>query len=220
MEGIELFSIGEMFEKLGEVTPLGWVAFGVLIAFGIALLVLAPKQKWNARMLSTAALCLAASFVLSYIRLFRMPQGGSITLMSMLPVMLFSYIFGVVPGLLTGLAYGLLQTIQGAEFYSVMQFALDYFIAFGVLGLSGVTTKLPGKDSWKFPVGAAIAGLARTFCSFLSGFIFFGQYAPEGQSPVVYSLVYNLSSIGVDTLICVIGAYAISASGLVTRLKK
>ena len=66
----------------------------------------------NTKRLVYGALCIALSFALSYVKLFSMPMGGSITLCSMLPLMLYAYRFGTPAGLLAGLAYGLLQLIQ------------------------------------------------------------------------------------------------------------
>ena len=67
------------------------------------------------------ALCIALSFALSYVKLFSMPMGGSVTLCSMLPLMFYSYRFGLSKGLLAGLAYGLLQLIQKPELGPVHQ---------------------------------------------------------------------------------------------------
>lgn len=212
-----------IFAKLGEITAEVWIAIGVLAAFGAAMLVLAPRVKWNARMLSTAAICVAASFVLSYIRLFRMPQGGSITVMSMLPVMLFAYIYGIGPGLVAGLALGILNFVQEPVFLTPVQFALDYIVAFSLIGLAGVTrpaSPAQGGDAWRLPVGVLLGGALRTLASFVSGFVFFAEYAPAGQSAVLYSLAYNGTSIGLDTAICIVGAVLLASVGLVGRLRR
>jgi thiamine transporter len=210
----------EMFAKLAEITIPVWLTIAALVVLAVALLVTAAKTKWTARMLAVGAICLAASFVLSYMRLFKMPQGGSITVMSMLPVMLFAYLYGVGPGLVCGLAFGILQFIQEPYFYTVPQFALDYLVAFAVLGFAALGAKLPGKDIVKLPIGVALGGLLRTISSFLSGYLFFAEYAPEGMHPAVYSLVYNFSSIGVDTLVCIVGAVLLAGTGILTMLKK
>ena len=67
-----------------------------------------------------------------------MPQGGSITPASMLPLMLFSAAFGVGPGVAAGLVYGILQYLQGGDFLNVWQVLFDYLIAFAALGLAGL----------------------------------------------------------------------------------
>ena len=99
----------DLFSKFGKTPGTVWVSVGVIVALGVILLAVGRSSKrWNAKMVAFGALSIALSFVLSCIRLFRMPTGGSVTPGSMLPLMLFSVSFGVGPGLLAGLAYGLL----------------------------------------------------------------------------------------------------------------
>lgn len=129
---------GAMLEKFAETPATLWIALGTLSALAIAVLVISrTRRQWNARTVAFGALAVALSFVLSCIRLYRMPQGGSVTPGSMLPLMLFSAVFGVGPGLLTGMAYGLLQYLQGGWFVNIWQFLLDYVLAYGALGLTG-----------------------------------------------------------------------------------
>ena len=100
----------EAVEKFAETPGTVWIALGVLVALGAILLAIGKtSKKWTAKTVAFGALAIALSFVLSCIRLYRMPQGGSVTPGSMLPLMLFSAAFGVGPGLLAGLAYGVLQ---------------------------------------------------------------------------------------------------------------
>ena len=118
-------------EKFTETPGTGWIALGVLVVIGIILLAIAKtSKKWTAKTVAFGALAIALSFVLSCIRLYRMPQGGSVTPGSMLPLMLFSAAFGIGPGLLAGLAYGVLQYLQGGWWLNVWQFILDYLLAF------------------------------------------------------------------------------------------
>ena len=128
-----------MFKKFAE-TPLTlWIALAVVVALCVIFAALVKtRRKWNARMLASGALCVALSFVLSCIRLYRMPTGGSVTPGSMLPLMLFSVAYGAGPGLLAGLVYGVLQYLQGGWWLNVWQFLLDYILAFTVLGLAGI----------------------------------------------------------------------------------
>jgi thiamine transporter len=179
-----------------------------------------PKKRTiTTQTLVVGALCIAMAFVLSYVRLWKMPQGGSVTLMSMLPIFLYAYLYGLGPGLLAGLVYSLLQFIQEPYFVTPLQFLLDYTIGFTALGLAGIFSKTKMKEIVKFPLGCAIAGLTRTLSSFLSGVIFYGEYAAPGQPVWLYSFLYNFPSLGTDTLIAVLGAVLITAIGLVSRLK-
>ena len=138
-------NLQDMFSKFGK-TPLeAWITFGAVLVLGLIMLVIfRNRRKWSTQMLTYGALSIALSFVLSCIRLFRMPNGGSVTPASMLPVMLFSAAFGMGPGFLAGMVYGFLQALQGGlVMMSVGQALLDYILAFTLLGLAGLAKKLP-----------------------------------------------------------------------------
>ena len=196
-----------MFKKLGELTPASWIAIGALLALGVVLLAVSrKKEKWSPAMLAFAALCIALSFLLSNIRLYRMPQGGSVTPASMLPLMLFAYAFGLAPGLLAGLAYGLLQLVQMPTILTPFQVILDYPLAFAVLGLAGVLrgwVQKGGNEYVGLAIGVCLASVLRFACSTLSGVLFFAEYAEgSGYTPLVYSVVYNGSYMLPEMLVC------------------
>lgn len=192
----------EAVEKFAETPGTVWIALGVLVALGAILLAIGKtSKKWTAKTVAFGALAIALSFVLSCIRLYRMPQGGSVTPGSMLPLMLFSAAFGVGPGLLAGLAYGVLQYLQGGWFANVWQFALDYLLAFAALGLTGVAKHLPEK--WGLYCAMVIAALCRALSATLAG-IMFWDTAPWA------SLVYNGTYLIPDTLICIVLAILIA----------
>ena len=189
--------------KFGK-TPLeAWITFAALLAMGVVLLVITrSSKKWNTRMLAFGALSIALSFVLSCIRLFRMPNGGSVTPASMLPIMLFSAAYGIGPGFMAGIVYGVLQALQGGiAFLGAGQFLLDYLLAFTLLGLAGLAKKLP--ESWGLYCAIIIAALARVLCHTLAGILFW-ETAPWA------SFVYNISYLGPHTLICIVLAFMIA----------
>lgn len=126
------------FSDAGPVAYLIPVALIVLAAILLTVARTGKTKAWNARTVAYAALSIALSYVLSFVRLFRMPQGGSITPASMLPVMIFSASFGVGPGVAAGLCLGMLQYLQGGEFLNIWQMLFDYPIAFAALGLAGL----------------------------------------------------------------------------------
>ena len=144
-------------------------------------------------------MCLSLSFVLSYFKLFSMPFGGSITLASMLPLVVYASYFGPAYGFGAAFAYALLQIAQGAWIVHWAQFILDYFVAFTILGVASLFPK-------NLPVGMAVAGFARMLVSTVSGAIFFAEAGLDYgiANPWVYSLAYNGLTIGVDTVICLI----------------
>ena len=95
-------------------------------------------MKNTTKKLVYSALGIALALVTSYIKLWEMPMGGSVTLLSMLFVCLIGYWFGLKYGLITGVAFGLLQFILDPYMLSIPQVILDYPFAFGALGLSGL----------------------------------------------------------------------------------
>lgn len=129
-----------------------------------------------------------------------MPTGGSITLLSMFVIALPGILFGLVPGIVTAVAYGILQLIIDPYVLYPMQLVVDYILAFGALGLSGL---FYGKK------GAVIKGyiaavIGRYIFSVISGWIFFGAYAWEGWNPLPYSLAYNAAYIFAEAALTVI----------------
>jgi thiamine transporter len=140
--------------------------------------------NFDTRVLAEMAIVIALATVLSYIKIFSMPYGGSVTLGSMVPILLITFRRDVRVGVVTGVIYGFVQMFLDGWFYSPVGMALDYPIAFGLLGVAGLFKKQP-------IVGIVLAMVGRFVSHFISGVVFFGIYAPEGMSPVVYSAVYN-----------------------------
>ncbi|MGV8154840.1 MAG: energy-coupled thiamine transporter ThiT [Alkaliphilus sp.] len=204
-----------MFENLFALTTASKVALLFLVGvsvYGAYYFKKQDKIKFTTKMLVIASMCIALSFVLSHIRLFRLPQAGSITPASMLPMFLFAVMFGPKAGIIAGIAYGFLQFIQDGYVIHEMQFFLDYPLAFGAMGLAGLYKK-------NIAIASLIGGLGRFFMHFLSGFVFFGMYAPEGMNPVIYSFIYNISTTGVDTLIVILLCFVPQIKTLLKRLQ-
>ena len=189
--------------NFADVSTTGWIAVGALAALAVVLLVIARGHvRWTARMIANAALCLALAFVLSYIKLFDLPQGGAVTAASLLPIIAFAYSYGLAPGLVVGVAYGLLQMIQDPWIVTPVQAILDYPLAFACIALAAVARKLP--DSWGWLAGMALAAVGRFVCHTLTGVVFFAEYAEgTGMTPFVYSVSYN-SFVFVDMAICAV----------------
>lgn len=171
-------------------TTLGNVMLVVIIAALLALAMLFVKKqsrKLSVKQLAFCAMAIALGTILSNVKLYDFPWGGSITLLSMLIICLPGYWFGLGAGILTGVAYGVLQLLVDPYVLYPMQLVVDYFLAFGALGLSGIfANKKQGLIK-----GYLIAILGRYVFAVISGWIFFGAYAWEGWNPIAYSLVYN-----------------------------
>ena len=145
------------------------------------------RSKLTVKQLAFCAMAIALGTVLSNIKLFHFPTGGSITLLSMLIICLPGYWFGLGAGIATGVAYGVLQLLIDPYVLYPMQLIVDYILAFGALGLSGLFS-----NAKLGLIKGYIAGvLGRYVFAVISGWIFFGAYAWEGWNPLPYSIVYN-----------------------------
>ena len=189
----------DLLGRLNDLGATGWITLFTLIILAAIMAGMSISRKtWTAKSLAYAALSIALAFVLSYVKLFRMPNSGSVTLASMLPLMLFSAAYGVGPGLLAGAAYGLLQYVQGGYFVHPIQFLLDYPLAFALIGLAGVYKLLP-KDwsKWSLYAAMVLGALGRCISATLAGILYW-ETAPWA------SLVYNGAYLLPDTLICIV----------------
>ena len=157
-------------------------------------------MKNTTKKLVYSALGIALALVTSYIKLWSMPMGGSVTLLSMLFVCLIGYWFGLKYGLITGIAFGLLQFIIEPYMLSIPQVILDYPFAFGALGLSGFFCN----KKFGLQIGYVLGVVGRFVCSTLSGVLFFADYAPDGMNPWVYSIAYQGSYLGVEMVLTLI----------------
>lgn len=159
------------------------------------------------RMLTEGGLMIALSVLLSYIVIYQAPNGGSVSAGSMIPLLIFAIRWGTVPGILVGALYGVLDFLIKPYFYHPLQFLLDYPIAFGLLGLSGIGYMYSNKDSIKqnllIVVGVGLGIFGRLISHVLSGVIFFAEYAGT-QNPWIYSIIYNATYLVPEFIISVI----------------
>ncbi|MGL5434012.1 MAG: energy-coupled thiamine transporter ThiT [Lachnospiraceae bacterium] len=192
----------------GGLTGPGYLLCGA--AAVILILLAALLQKNSRTQLSTKQLVFcgtatALSFVASYIKPIGMPFGGSVTLFSMLFICLIGYWYGVKTGIMTGLAYGILQFLQEPFVLSPFQVCCDYVFAFAGLGLAGVF-----RHSRKGLVKGYLLGIImRGVFHSIGGYLYWMDYIPDSfpQSlTAVYPIIYNYSYIlaeGVLTLIVI-----------------
>lgn len=196
--------MNEFLASLSETPMMIWASLGVFFILLITALIIKSKKvqtttpKITSKTLAFGGMCVALSFILSYIKLFEMPQGGSITLVSMLPVILFAFVCGPTAGIIAGLAYGFLQFFQGAYAAHWASILLDYPLAFAWLGLASIIPKAIKPLELRFGLGIFVAVVGRFCMHLLSGAIFFGDYAPEGMNPWLYSAGYNASFLSIE----------------------
>ena len=154
-------------------------------------------KRNQVRIMTEIGMAVALSVILNFIPLWRMAQGGSVSL-EMLPILIIALRWGASSGMMVGVVYGLVQLAFGPFIIHPAQLVLDYPLPYMLVGLAGIFSRkinLKAKGSmygWLL-LAVFTGGLGRFVSHFLSGVIFFAQYAPEGQSPWVYSVIYNIS---------------------------
>ncbi|ENQ3107152.1 thiamine transporter [Bacillus sp. 491mf] len=158
-------------------------------------------RNTNLQAMIEAAILAAFALVIDILPLsIKLPTGGSISF-AMIPIFIVAYRWGFKASFLSGLVWGLLQIVAGdASIFTPVQAFIEYFIAFAFIGFSGlfhapiqqaIANKQKAKAIMYVIIAAFIGSLARYFWHFIAGFIFFGQYAPKGQSAVLYSFIFN-----------------------------
>ncbi len=181
------------------------------------------KKGFDSKSLTYAGVCIAMSFALSYVRFFKLPQGGSVTLASLLPLMIYSYMFGTRKGVFAGLIYGVLQAVQDPYIIHPAQFLLDYPIAFAAIGISGMfatARKLDKLPQVQFALGAIVGSVFRYLSHLFSGVFAFADLGADPAGAWIYSLSYN-SFVFVDIAIAIAaGIILFSSKAFVKQARK
>lgn len=214
-----------LFEKLRDLAGVElWMLLGAVVVAALLLYAIiryrktapaadAPAQANRTRALVYGALCVSLSFILSYVKLFEMPMGGSFTLCAMLPLALYASVFGLRHGLLAGLALGLLQLLQDIYVVHWAQLILDYFIAYACYGLAGLFPR-------KLQLGLAVSGVGRLLCSVISGVVFFEEYAAGWDSVWAYSLAYNGGYMIPEIILCILVSLLPPVKNIIGQMQK
>lgn len=191
----------------GGLTTAGYALFLILaLAAFCAAGAIASRvrgTKLTARTLVFCAMALALAQVTSYIKLFQMPFGGSVTLMSMLFIVLIGNWYGAGTGILCGFVYGVLQFLQEPYFLTVFQVCCDYLLSFAALGLSGFFS---GKKNG-LTMGYLAGIIGRGFFNALAGYLYWMEYMPENfprSLAVLYPVIYNYGFILAEAVITLI----------------
>lgn len=208
----------------GGLTMAGYT---VSIIAGILLFVVAlyfagkqsKKRKITTRQLVFSAMAIALAFVTSYIKVFSLPWGGSVTLCSMLFIVLIANWYGIQAGITVGLAYGILQFLQEPYVLSFFQVCCDYIFAFAALGIAGFFAK---KHNGLLK-GYIAAIIARGIFHSLGGYLYWMSYMPDNfpkSLTAVYPIVYNYSYILAEGVITIIIISIPAVSKALDTIKK
>lgn len=202
----------------------------LLIVISLYLAQRSDKKKQNyikTNQLVFASASIALATVLSFIKPISLPYGGSMTMFSMFFITFIGSLYGAKLGLVTGVAYGFLQLILGPSIVHPVQILLDYPIAFGVLGLSGLfftkdTVDMNQKSKF-YPnliIGYLVGVVGRYLIHSLSGYIFFKEYVPVGDNAIAYTLTYNITYIAPEAILTIIILLLPPIKHVVYQLKK
>jgi thiamine transporter len=169
-------------------------------------------QSTKTKRMVLTALLISLATVLSLIKVWKMPLGGSVTLLSMLPIAMLSIEYGIKWGISSALLYSVVQLCL--DFGEVLSWGLtpailigtiifDYILAYTALGISGA---FRSKGIKGICSGIFIALLIRFISHFISGTILFSNWCPEGWNTALYSICYNGAYMLPEMIVTMIGA--------------
>ena len=180
------------------------------------------NNKFTAKKLAFAGAALVLAFALSYVKLFHMPTGGSVTLLSMFFVAIVGYWYGPFVGLTAAFAYALLQFAQNPSFVTIWSVLFDYIFAFTALGLSGFfANKKHGLIT-----GYAVGVFFRFVSTTLASILFWSEYldmpawiSDPTLATIVAAIIYNAGYIFVEALITIVIVLIPPVNNALKRLK-
>ena len=224
-----LYSLLEVSEQTTNVVK--WISIAaVFVLIGIIALISVLKNKhFDAKRIAFAGVCVSMSFTLSFIKVSPVQYGGSITLASLVPIMLYAYVYGFADGLLVGLIHGLLNFIEDPYILTPATFLLDYLLAFTGVCFMGLFGKMQRKQKGILPLvlGCVCAFAVRFIFHLSSGMIFFLENAVWVEFPswavsnaFVYSFLYQCVYIPADCLIALITLITLAKTGALDAITK
>lgn len=179
---------------------------------------IATTNRSSARMLAEAGVMIALAKVLSFIQLFEMPLGGSVTLAAMAPIMFFAIRWGLKQGLFVGAVYGLIDFILKPYVVHPLQVIIDYPLAYAMLGFAALALIKHENAIIRHIPGMILAVFLRFVMHVISGCIFFSSidFTKEGATLAQalsfenlaggfgFSISYNATYLVPDLIICIV----------------
>ena len=223
-----LYSLLEVSEQTTNVVK--WISVGgvVLLLCVIALIgFLKNDKRVDAKKIAFAGICVAMSFTLAILKVSPVQYGGSITLASFVPILIFAFVYGLADGLMVGLIHGLLNFIEDPYILTPATFLFDYLLAFTSVGLMGLFGKMHRKKNGALPIvlGCVCVFSARFLCHLVSGMIFFSQNQVWVSFPdwamgnaFIYSLIYQAIYIPADAILATATLVALCKTGVLDKL--
>lgn len=221
-------SLLEVSEQATETVKWISLAAAILMLGVIAVICIKGKGgkfRYDAKHIAFAGVTLGLSFALSYVKISPLANGGSITLASFVPVLIYAYVYGIADGLLVGLIFGLLNFISGPYILTPMTFILDYPLAFASIGFMGIAHKFTKKMTFNVVLGTVGVFAIRFVFHLISGVIYFAENAIWVELPdwalangFVYSFIYQCVYIPADCAIAAVVLYVLAKTKVLDRL--
>lgn len=223
-----LYSLLEVSEQTTNVVK--WISVaGVVLLLGVIALIgfLKNGKRWDAKKIAFAGICVSMSFTLAILKVSPIQYGGSITLASFVPILIFAYVYGLADGLLVGLIHGLLNFIEDPYILTPATFLFDYLLAFASVGVMGLFGKMKRKERGVLPVvlGCVSVFSLRFLSHLFSGMIFFLQDQVWVSFPdwatgnaFIYSFIYQCIYVPADAILATAVLIVLCKTGVLDKL--
>ena len=222
-----LYSLLEVSEQTTNIVK--WISVGgvAIVLAVIALIGFLRNKRFDSKKIAFAGICVSMSFTLAVIKFSPVQYGGSITIASFVPILIFAYVYGVIDGLLIGLIHGLLNFIEDPYILTPATFIFDYLLAFMSVGVMGFFGKMRRKEKGCMPIvlGCVAVFSLRFISHLLSGMIFFSMDSVWVSFPdwatgnaFIYSFIYQCIYVPADALIATLVLVALCKSGVLDKL--
>ena len=223
-----LYSLLEVSEQTTNVVK--WISVaGVVLLLGVIALIgfLKNGKRLDSKKIAFAGICVSMSFTLAILKVSPIQYGGSITLASFVPILIFAYVYGLADGLLVGLIHGLLNFIEDPYILTPATFLFDYLLAFASVGVMGLFGKMQRKERGVLPVvlGCVCVFSLRFLSHLFSGMIFFLQDQVWVSFPAwatgnafIYSFIYQCIYVPADAILATAVLIALCKTGVFDRL--
>ena len=208
-----------------------WISVGAIVILLALIFVISAfnKKARDTKRIAFAGICVCMSFTLAIIKFSPVQYGGSITIASFVPILIYAYVYGPIDGFLVGLIHGLLNFVEDPYILTPATFIFDYLLAFMSVGVMGFFGKMRRKEKGCLPIVlGCVAVFSLRFASHLvSGMIFFMQNAVWVSFPnwatgnaFIYSFIYQCVYIPADALIATAVLMALCKTGVLDKIAK
>ena len=224
-----LYSLLEVSEQTTDIVK--WISVGGIVILLALIFVISAfnKKARDTKRIAFAGICVCMSFTLAIIKFSPVQYGGSITIASFVPILIYAYVYGPIDGFLVGLIHGLLNFVEDPYILTPATFIFDYLLAFMSVGVMGFFGKMRRKEKGCLPIVlGCVAVFSLRFASHLvSGMIFFMQNAVWVSFPnwatgnaFIYSFIYQCVYIPADALIATAVLIALCKTGVLDKIAK